>query len=189
VLGPEAQGVRLLYVGPTAAGPQTVYAVRVFSDVWRSGDGGQTWEPLGNVYPPELTDANDALIGRDGRLYVTQKQNGPSVPADGVYRTVAPVAVAAEPGAASPSGEPALTVYPNPTSGAASIALTLNVTSDVRIAVYDVLGREVAVLHEGTLDAGHHAFPFDGSALPAGIYLVRVESGSDRLTQHITVLH
>jgi flagellar hook assembly protein FlgD len=60
--------------------------------------------------------------------------------------------------------------------------------ADVRASVYDVLGRQVVVLHDGRLAAGTHRFAFDGASLPAGVYLVRVESGSDQLTERITLL-
>lgn len=187
VLGPSAETVRLVFAGETAAGPKTVYAVSGFSDVWRSGDGGATWETLGNVYPEANTSVKDAVLGPDGRLYVAQKQPGSGDPSDGLYRTVAPVTVAAEdtPG---PSEPPSLTVYPNPSSGAATVSLTLAETAEARVAVFDVLGREVAVLHDGPLAAGTHRFAFDGASLPAGVYLVRVESGRDRLTERITLL-
>ncbi|MDX1532541.1 MAG: sialidase family protein, partial [Rhodothermales bacterium] len=77
-LAPNAEGVRLLWAGATEAGPQTVYAVSHYSDVWRSGDGGLSWAAVGNVYPEALTFARGAVVGPDGRLYVTQNQPGPS---------------------------------------------------------------------------------------------------------------
>lgn len=51
-----------------------------------------------------------------------------------------------------------------------------------------VLGREVATLHAGALRAGAHAFALDGHSLPAGLYLVRVESGSRSFTERVTVV-
>jgi hypothetical protein len=45
----------------------------------------------------------------------------------------------------------------------------------VRVTVHDALGREVAVLHDGALPAGTaHAFTFDGTSLPTGVYVARV---------------
>ena len=79
-LAANAAGVTLLWAGATAAGPQTVYAVTAYSDVWRSGDGGETWEEMGNIYPEAVTHVDDAVVGPDGRLYVTQKVAGPGIP-------------------------------------------------------------------------------------------------------------
>jgi hypothetical protein len=75
--------------------------------------------------------------------------------------------------------EPGLSVYPNPSSalgGGATVALTLAAPEEVRVVVYDVLGREVAVLYEGGLAAGTARLSLP--VLPSGTYLVRV-SGSD----------
>jgi hypothetical protein len=44
------------------------------------------------------------------------------------------------------------------------------------VAVYDVLGREVAVLHDGLTSAQEETVTFDASALPAGLYIVRLEA-------------
>ncbi len=80
-----------------------------------------------------------------------------------------------------------LSVYPNPFSREATVALTLDATSEVRVVVYDVLGRRVAVLAEGHREAGTHRFRLDGAGLPAGVYLVRGEAGGQRLSERVTV--
>jgi len=64
-----------------------------------------------------------------------------------------------------------LSVSPNPAHGAAAMTLTLPSPAHVRLAVHDVLGREVAVLHAGPLRAGAHALVVP--ALPAGAYVAR----------------
>lgn len=81
-----------------------------------------------------------------------------------------------------------LAVYPNPARSSATVVLTLEAAAEVEAAVYDVLGRRVAVLSEGELGAGTHHFELNGSGLPAGVYLVRAESGERRLSQRITLL-
>jgi hypothetical protein len=78
--------------------------------------------------------------------------------------------------------------YPNPAQGMATVPLNLAEAAEVRVAVYDVLGREVVVLREGRLAVGSHRLSFDTAALPAGVYLVRAVSGSRILTQRLTVL-
>jgi hypothetical protein len=65
--------------------------------------------------------------------------------------------------------------YPNPFARAASFTVTVATDQVVRVAVFDVLGREVAVLHDGLLTAGLHPFTFDGGALPSGAYFVRAQ--------------
>jgi hypothetical protein len=83
--------------------------------------------------------------------------------------------VASEPDAPPPNAY-ALAAYPSPFADAATIRLTVpERPQPVRVAVYDALGREVAVLAKGPLPAGAHALRLDGGALPAGVYVVRVE--------------
>ena len=88
--------------------------------------------------------------------------------------------------AAAPEAS-SLTVHPNPTTGQATVTLVLSKAVEVRAAVYDVLGREVAVLHDGPLAMGSHRLAFD-SDLPAGVYLVRVTGDGFDAAQHVTVV-
>ncbi len=81
-----------------------------------------------------------------------------------------------------------LEVYPNPAVTEAGVALTLAASSEVRVAVYDVLGRRVAVLHEGPLGAGEHVLRFDAQNLPAGLYLVRAEGEGFAAARRVTVV-
>ncbi len=95
--------------------------------------------------------------------------------------------VNAEDGAA-PEEASRLVVWPNPMRGAATVGLTLAEASDMRVVVFDVLGREVAVLHAGPLGAGEHALSFESAHLPAGVYLVRAEGGGLVASQRVTVV-
>ena len=72
--------------------------------------------------------------------------------------------------------------HPNPFNPATTIRYALPARSHVRIGVYDVAGREVAVLMDGVQDEGDQAVRWDGidregQAVSAGLYVVRVEAG------------
>ena len=92
---------------------------------------------------------------------------------------------------AGPADSFTLAVYPNPARGTVTVAMTLGKRADVRVAVFDVLGRRVAVLHEGR-EAGRHTFALEGTDLPSGTYLVRAEvgaaSGSRSATKRIMLV-
>jgi hypothetical protein len=79
--------------------------------------------------------------------------------------------------------------YPNPFSGASTLAFTLPATSDISLAVYDVLGRQVAVLADGEHAAGRHSVTIDGSSLAAGVYVVRLAAGEYVAARRLTVVH
>ncbi len=72
-----------------------------------------------------------------------------------------------------------LDVFPNPAaSGQATLRVTLAAASAHAVAtVYDALGRRVAVLHDGALAAGPHAFTL--GALAPGVYVVHVRTSAE----------
>ncbi|MDX1419289.1 MAG: right-handed parallel beta-helix repeat-containing protein [Rubricoccaceae bacterium] len=85
-------------------------------------------------------------------------------------------------------GEPTFSAaYPNPFRTSATIGFALPEAQRVRLAVYDVLGREVAVLADGELAAGWHEAVLDGAGLPSGLYLVRLEAGTVVQTRRLTL--
>lgn len=63
--------------------------------------------------------------------------------------------------------------YPNPFNPQTSIKVELPFTSEVRIAVYNTLGQQVAVLRNSVMSPCSHNVIFDGSELSSGIYLIR----------------
>ena len=77
--------------------------------------------------------------------------------------------------------------YPNPFAARAILRYDLPEAGRVTLALYDVLGREVAVLHDGPLAPGSHRLAFDGD-LPAGVYLVRATGAGLRAAQRVTVV-
>ena len=79
--------------------------------------------------------------------------------------------------------------YPNPFTGAAEFRLALGQAQQVKAEAYDALGRRVAVLHDGALAAGtDHVIRFDAASLPAGLYVVRVQSAEGTAVRRVTKL-
>ncbi len=68
--------------------------------------------------------------------------------------------------------------YPNPFNPTTVISGQWTADSFVRLAVYDVLGREVAVLANGRFAAGRYSFAFDGANLASGVYIYRLTAGT-----------
>ena len=79
-------------------------------------------------------------------------------------------------------------LFPNPASGPATVRFDLAEPDDVRITVYDALGREVAALHDGPMDAGAHRATLATGRLAPGLYVVRMTVGETVATQTLTVL-
>ncbi|MCS3640704.1 T9SS type A sorting domain-containing protein [Salinibacter ruber] len=84
--------------------------------------------------------------------------------------------------------EVTLTSYPNPVQKQATVEYTLPERADVRVALYDVLGRRVATLEEGSKQAGRHQIQLERTGLSSGVYFGRLEAGDKTRTQKITVV-
>ena len=95
---------------------------------------------------------------------------------------LAPVFVATEPDPAVPPPFTLRPNYPNPFNPTTEIRFDLSRPGPVRLAVYDLLGREVRTLVDGFRAAGAHAVVWDGRSdagetVASGVYLYRMEAG------------
>ncbi len=78
--------------------------------------------------------------------------------------------------------------YPNPFNPETTISYALPQGSKVRLAVYDLLGHEVAVLVDGSQPAGQHTVRFDGGDLPSGSYVYRLQVGEEVVARTMTLV-
>jgi hypothetical protein len=92
--------------------------------------------------------------------------------------------------AAGPIAFRASALAPNPFRATASLGYSLPSPASVRIDVYDVRGRRVRILFEGTAGAGSHRAEWDGTAdsgarVAAGLYLLRLQAGDRAVTRKV----
>ena len=78
--------------------------------------------------------------------------------------------------------------FPNPFNPSTTFQFALPRTERVSVRVFDLLGREVATVFSGELDAGVHRRQWDGSALPSGVYFYRLQAGDFMDTKKLIVL-
>ncbi|MCK6602798.1 MAG: FG-GAP-like repeat-containing protein [Bacteroidetes bacterium] len=78
--------------------------------------------------------------------------------------------------------------YPNPFNPSTSIPVSLPVAGWVSMKVYDVTGREVAILMNEKKEAGFYTVPFNGAGLSSGLYFVRLETNGQSLVKKLTLL-
>ncbi|MCB9057819.1 MAG: T9SS type A sorting domain-containing protein [Calditrichae bacterium] len=78
--------------------------------------------------------------------------------------------------------------YPNPFNPATVISYKLKVKSDIRLVVYDALGRLVNVLVKGSQPAGSYYINFDASGLASGVYYYRLQAGAFVQTRKMLLL-
>ncbi len=83
--------------------------------------------------------------------------------------------------------------YPNPFSPSTTIRYSLPARSHVRLGIYDVAGREVAVIQDGVQPVGAHEVRWDGAdrrrlPLSAGVYFVRLDAGGETRTSKMMLV-
>ncbi len=78
--------------------------------------------------------------------------------------------------------------YPNPFNPTTTISFSIGKPEFVTLKVYDLLGREVAVLFNNYLNQGNYRFDFNSSPLSSGVYLYRLQTESFDQTKQMILL-
>jgi hypothetical protein len=78
--------------------------------------------------------------------------------------------------------------YPNPFNPSTTIQYELGQSNRVRLEVFDLLGRRVALLVDATQPVGSHQVTFDASHLSSGMYLYRLSSGNEVRTRTMILM-
>jgi len=78
--------------------------------------------------------------------------------------------------------------YPNPFNGMTTIPFSLQQAGDVRMEVYDLLGRKLVSAEMSAMPAGSHRYTLQTEAFPSGVYLVRIENSGGHHIQKVTLL-
>lgn len=78
--------------------------------------------------------------------------------------------------------------YPNPFNPGTRISFDLPKESQVKIKIYDMLGKEVAVLLDEVKPAGRHNIGFDGSKLSSGVYVYKMDTGNQVFSKKMILM-
>ena len=108
--------------------------------------------------------------------------------ADGTY-----IPVAIPTAETLPAGYALEQNYPNPFNPETRIEFALPSSGNVRLIVYNLLGREVRTLVSTVLAAGQHTINWDsrdnaGQAVASGVYFYRLEAGDHTMTRKMMLL-
>jgi hypothetical protein len=71
-------------------------------------------------------------------------------------------------------------IYPNPFNPSANIEYTLPENAHVKVTVYDIRGRTMAVLTNGFETAGYYTITWNATAFSSGVYFIEMHSESFR---------
>jgi hypothetical protein len=78
--------------------------------------------------------------------------------------------------------------YPNPFNPNTIIGFQLPMLSNVKLIIYDVLGREIATLVNEQLKPGTYEITFDGADYPSGVYFYKLTTESFNQTKRMVLL-
>ncbi|MDZ7307651.1 MAG: T9SS type A sorting domain-containing protein, partial [candidate division KSB1 bacterium] len=78
--------------------------------------------------------------------------------------------------------------YPNPFNPSTHLSFTLARAGEVKLEIYNALGRKIATLIHGRLPAGRHEYVWDARHVPSGIYFYKLQAGAFAQTRKMIVM-
>jgi hypothetical protein len=78
--------------------------------------------------------------------------------------------------------------YPNPFNPTTEITYTLKQSEQVKLTVFESLGREVKILVDGIQSSGEHRITYNAQGLTSGIYYYQLRSGSGTVTKKMVLI-
>ena len=76
----------------------------------------------------------------------------------------------------------------NPFNPSTTLSFTISQNSNIKIAIYNVIGQRVATLIDGMQPAGTHMLSWDASMMPSGTYFVRMEAQTNIVTRKLLLV-
>jgi len=78
-------------------------------------------------------------------------------------------------------------IFPNPATKTAHINFSNNSYGTANITLFDMLGRQVDQVYNGTLKGGNHSIDMNVESLENGLYFVKIELNNQTVTKKIVV--
>ncbi len=153
------------------------WAVGSYGRIIRTIDSGENWTLDETVSPPVLLLAvyesgnTVCAVGSGGGIY-TKDLTTSINPNDDIL----------------PSEFILFQNYPNPFNSSTEIRYSIPIQSDVRLDVYNILGRRIATLVDENQQLGDHSVLWDASGFSSGIYFYRITARNESYTKRMTLL-
>jgi hypothetical protein len=78
-------------------------------------------------------------------------------------------------------------IYPNPMSQSGILSFNLPVTTTLNVSMFDITGKAVANIFEGTLEAGENKLAINTTSIENGIYLIAISNGVSTETIRLAI--
>lgn len=158
----------------------SIFAAASEFGIWRSPNQGMTWLPVG-VGLTEGAYIYTLEVGRSS-LFVGTLEHGIWM------RPLSELTAVRVPPELQLDDYSLEQNFPNPFNPKTVIVYRVPMRCDVRIGIYDVLGREIAVLVEDIVDQGKHEIAWDASTFASGLYICRMTAGGSTLSRKMLVV-
>lgn len=176
----------------------TLFVMSEAGDIYSSTDRGVSWTPVGTlsqVGMRGLVDNSGALVAATREGHVAASANGASWTWQGSINQLELMALASDaPATTSVDGttpRPGFELappFPNPSTGEATFVVRLERDSEVRLALYDLGGRQVAARAPEFLPAGTHPLKWEPVVPSAGVYFARASSDLGAITRRWLII-
>jgi hypothetical protein len=78
--------------------------------------------------------------------------------------------------------------FPNPFNPSTTLSYDIPIATVVRLSVFDILGREVALVVEEPQDPGSYKVTFNATRLASGVYFCRLQAAGTALTRRLLLV-
>jgi photosystem II stability/assembly factor-like uncharacterized protein len=154
-----------VYVNSFAVSGGNIFAGS-YGGVILSTDSGATWKAINSG----ITDTAVYSLRISGSNLFAGTFTG------GVFRRPLSEIIGQNGVATPPRQSQPVNIYPNPVTHETRIRFSTSNSSQASVTIHDLLGREVAKLLDGPLEAGEHSYTWDAKMMPAGVYSIRLQT-------------
>ena len=78
--------------------------------------------------------------------------------------------------------------YPNPFNSRMTVGYDLNKQMEMKLAIFDVLGKQVAIIENGVQPAGRYNLTWDAKDVTSGVYFVKLQTPDRNFTRKVTLV-
>ncbi len=171
------------FIGLNGDVPMLVGAMWDSTWLWVSTDYGTTWQARHYELPFEEQCSQIGYLTYDPYRERLWASSG-----TGMYYLPVTELSADGPLQFMPADYTLLAVYPNPFNSSTKIRFDLLKREQVKVAVYDVLGREVKTVVDDLREAGRHEVSLEMRDAASGLYFVRVQTAEQTKTVKLALL-
>jgi len=157
--------------------PTEMYASSFNAGIYRSMDGGSSWNPISTSLPYATSDAV-CVVGN--WVYVAFRYAG-------IWKT-ATVTGVTDQNAKLPVNLSLAQNYPNPFNPSTTIEFSLAERSFVKLTILNILGQEIETLVNSELGVGVHEVRWNAAKYPSGMYFYRLQAGEFVETKKLVLL-